>query len=192
MRIMSIVLLGAIGGVACHPDPAAETTGGSADAGYTDVASEPAVDTQVPLPQPAFDDEGIPLPDSKLALGVAVPRGFERNLAEKGTVIYGGPISAEKLVAFYRRYTDCMIVSEVSRGWRFEAATPRPPGDPSRSVDLTVLKRGPQYSEVVVFDRMAQSKVAPPPDGGPATYEELYELGHKGTGSSAQPIPGTY
>jgi hypothetical protein len=85
-----------------------------------------------------------------------------------------------------------MIVSEVSRGWRFEAATPRPPGDPSRSVDLTVLKRGPQYSEVVVFDRMAQSKVAPPPDGGPATYEELYELGHKGTGSSAQPIPGTY
>lgn len=178
-------------GAACRCDRSGDATDVVSDAGPAAVEPDSAAAKAKRL-RPAFDADGIPIPDSQQALGVAVPRGFERIAQEKGTVIYSGLVPAEKVVAFYRKYLDCPFVTEVSRGWRFEEATPRPPGDPSRSVDLTVLKRGGRRAEVVVIDRLSRAKVPPAPDGGPATYEELFQSAHKGAASSKRPIPGTY
>lgn len=141
--------------------------------------------------RPEYDERGIPLPGKAQGLGVALPRGFDRLGQDRGSVTYGGKIPARKLYEFYREYLDCLQVSEVRRGWRFTEATPRAPGDPSRSVDVTVLDGRGQSSLVVVIDRMSRSKI-PSPDGGVKTHEELLEATHKGTGTVKRPIPGTY
>ena len=103
--------------------------------------------------------------------------------------IYDGPIAPEKMLSFYHKYLEPARVVERGGSWKFVEAVPREPGDPSRTVDMLVIKQTENRSSVVVFDRMGREKVEPQ---STKTIEELYEAAHKGTGSVREPIPGTY
>lgn len=173
-----------------QPSDSAQADGTTVDAAIADGAAQKAPPGEAL--GPAFDDEGIPIPHPrKLALGTPIPQGFERLHKNRGETVYKGPISVEKVYRFYRRYLECSQVREGSRGWQFKRATPRAPGDTTRLVDVTVLRRRQGKSQVVIVDRMGQVNTKTPP-GKIKTQEQLFEEAHKGAGSVRNPIPGTY
>ncbi len=185
-----LLTLAVLGLVACSRDHEAQ------DAGPSRVEAAPTTTTRDAAPgccdddRPRYDEDGVPLPDVRQALGAAIPLGFTRIKQGRGAVFYHGPIEAQKVLAFYRKYLDCSEVRQTARGWHFTKASPRPPGDPSRLLDVAIHKARANRSLVIIIDLMGRSKVTIP-DGGPATFDELYKMGHQGT-ERASPIPGTY
>lgn len=191
LRSTIAVLVVSVAASACSQRAAPEPDA-TADAAIDGAA--PDVATAAP-PGPddvaAFDREGVPVPQRVQALGSAIPRGFKRVHQENGAVVYVGRVESEKVHAFYQKYLDCPWVVEARKGWRWEGAIPRAPGDVSRTVDVVVVKTSPTESQVIVTDKTPRPGAGNvlAPDSGP-TYEDLVRQAHQG--SVSQPIPGTY
>ncbi len=187
--LVSAALIVSLGG--CGEERSVDTSPPTADAAQPEEIVDAGATRKSKRVRPEYDEEGVPIPSKAQALGVALPRGFERLGQDRGSVTYGGKIPARKLHDFYQRYLDCLEVHQVKKGWRFVNASPRPPGDTSRSVDVTVLDGRGQSSLVVVIDRMSRSKL-PAPDAGVKTHEELFKAAHGVVSPTQRPIPGTH
>jgi hypothetical protein len=186
LTALSALVMAGCGGERAQPDAMQR------DAGAVDAGERTSKVAEAPALRPAFDEQGVPLPHPKaLALGTPFPQGFERIQAGRGESVYKGPIEPEKVFRFYQRYLECAEVIAGAKGWQFKRATPKAPGDTSRAVEVTVIKRSRKISQVVVVDRMGRGKIGVP-EGKIQTHEELFEAAHKGVGSSRNPIPGTY
>jgi hypothetical protein len=177
--------------LACAPTATAPGDGGSGPATDATASTEAAVGRG----RPTHDKRGVLVPQKAQALGVALPVGFRKVETSPGSFAYVGEWPPDEVLAFYHKYLECPFVVERRNGWTFENATPVAPGDTSRTVDLLIHKRSRNTTEVIVTDKTAarfnvvdEAAVADDQEA----FETLRKAAHKGAGSVAHPIPGTY